>query len=209
MDASGNLYGVTPYGGTEEGGNGGGIVFELSPTAQGQWTETIIHTFQGGTDGALPLAGLIFDPQGNLYGTTSGESNRGAGTVFKLTPGSHGTWKHSVLYNFAEDNAYTQSSLIFDSAGNLYGTAQGGPGVGCDGGGCGLVFELTPGSNDSWSVVFMPALVDGLLTMTDETMAIRTAPELKENDSTNAFIAQPPLELQINIQLTVAIRRGC
>jgi uncharacterized repeat protein (TIGR03803 family) len=150
IDSKGDLFGVTEYGGTGEGGNGGGVVYELTPNSQGQWTETIIHTFQGGSDGALPLAGLIFDQRGNLYGTTSGESNIGAGTVFELIPRQNGTWTHSVLYAF---DAYssTQTSLIFDAAGNLYGTGLGGPGVGCGGYGCGFVFELIPGPNGGWT----------------------------------------------------------
>jgi len=151
VDSKGNLFGVTAYGGKSQGGDGGGIVFELTPNSQGQWTETIIHTFEGGNDGALPLAGLIFDRLGNLYGTTSGESNVGAGTVYELAPGKNGTWTHSVLYYFDAYNASTQSSLIFDSAGNLYGTGLGGPGEGCDGSGCGFVFELKPGSNGNWT----------------------------------------------------------
>jgi len=151
IDSTGNLFGAAEYGGTGEGGDGGGVVFELTPNAEGKWTETIIHTFEGGSDGALPLAGLIFDQQGNLYGTTSGETNIGAGTVFELTPKQNDTWTHRVLYNFDAYNAATQSSLVFDSAGNLYGTGLGGPGVGCGGYGCGFVFELTAGSNGSWT----------------------------------------------------------
>ena len=151
IDSKGNLFGVTEYGGTGEGGGGGGVVFELAPDSQGQWTETIIHTFEGGNDGALPLAGLVFDQRGNLYGTTSGESSIGAGTVFELTPEQNGTWAHSVLYNFDAYNASTQSSLVFDSAGNLYGTGLSGPGVGCGGYGCGFVFELTSDSNAGWT----------------------------------------------------------
>jgi uncharacterized repeat protein (TIGR03803 family) len=142
LDSAGNLYGVTEGGGAGEDQSGGGIVFELTPNPKGPWTEAVIYTFQLGSDGAVPLAGLVFDQEGDLYGTTSGVSSLGAGTVFKLSPGSNGTWTHSVLHSFAGQKASTQSNLIFDSAGNLYGTTVYGGEYGD-----GSVFELTPGAH--------------------------------------------------------------
>jgi uncharacterized repeat protein (TIGR03803 family) len=83
FDASGNLYGVTLSGGS----NGQGTVFELTPTASGPWTETVLHGFgSSGTDGANPNAGLIFDPAGNLYGTTGQGGSYNEGAVFEITP---------------------------------------------------------------------------------------------------------------------------
>src|ERR1019366_9380205 len=89
FDAAGNLYGTTRYGGTSSGcaPYGCGTVFELTPAAGGGWTETVLHSFGNGTDGAAPLAGLIFDPAGNLYGTTyyGGTGFNEGATVFEFT----------------------------------------------------------------------------------------------------------------------------
>jgi uncharacterized repeat protein (TIGR03803 family) len=163
FDAEGNLYGTTDAGGiVKKGcGLGCGTVFKLSP-AQGSWKETILYEFNGGeTDGAKPPSGVVFDPAGNLYGTTSfggitaDECGDGCGTVFKLTPGSGGTWTESVLYEFVGqhgDGAIPESGVILDQAGNLYGTASVGGNHGeiCGTGGCGTVYELSPHS-ESWS----------------------------------------------------------
>jgi hypothetical protein len=100
------------------------------------WNERVLYGFAGSPDGSNPDASLIFDTAGNLYGTTyyggaSGNScifgYGGCGTVFKLTPSTDGIWTESVLQNFREpEGAYPQAALIFDQAGNLYGTAQQG-----------------------------------------------------------------------------------
>jgi uncharacterized repeat protein (TIGR03803 family) len=148
-DNSGNLYGTTSNGGY-------GVVFELTPMSGGEWTETILHTFVGnpesGPDGAYPAAGLVFDPVGNLYGTTSQGGTYGQGTVYKLTPSSSGKWKETVIHEFAgypTDGATPAANLVFDTAGNLYGTtAYGGSGGNCGDQytqiTCGTVFELSP-----------------------------------------------------------------
>jgi len=140
LDASGNLYGTTSYGGT----HGSGVVFELVPGANGKWTEKILHNFcaaSGCPDGANPYAGLVFDGAGNLYGTTVQGGTNGEGVAFKLTPGGNGTWKEQVLHTFgaAGDGAYPVGGLVFDAAGNLYGTTEGG-GISDNG----IVFEITP-----------------------------------------------------------------
>ena len=138
FDAAGNLYGTTAGGGTGSncGAFGCGTVFELTPAAGGVWTETVLHNFNNnGTDGLEPYAGLIFDAAGNLYGTTAGGgtgSNCGAfgcGTVFELTPAAGGVWTETVLHNFnnnGTDGLEPYAGLIFDAAGNLYGTTAGG-----------------------------------------------------------------------------------
>jgi uncharacterized repeat protein (TIGR03803 family) len=168
FDSVGNLYGTTNEGGayvTGCGGFGCGTVFELSPSTGGAWTETVLHSFGTGSDGALPVAGLIFDAAGNLYGTsvdggTSGTGcyGYGCGTVFELSPSAGGTWTESILYNFCSasgcaDGASPRAGLIFDPAGNLYGTTyQGGAYVtGCSGHGCGTVFELSPSAGSAWT----------------------------------------------------------
>ncbi len=151
FDAAGDLYGTTVQGGTGPTGGGGlGTVFELTPTTTGQttWTETVLHRFTN-SDGAYPLAGLVFDAAGNLYGTTSTGGTEGHGTVFELTPPVAGqtAWTETVLHSFtATDGDNPQAGLIFDAAGNLYGTTYQGGAVATGGGGRGVVFELTPNS---------------------------------------------------------------
>lgn len=154
----GALYGTTLGGGVGGGSNGYGIVYRLSPPAtvcrnvQCPWTETVLYEFQGGSDGSGPALGnVVFDRSGNLYGTTSGGGTHDAGTVYKLTP-SNGSWTETLLYSFAggSDGGEPYSALIFDAAGNLYGTTVIGGGTGCGGNGCGTVFELSP-SGSGWT----------------------------------------------------------
>jgi uncharacterized repeat protein (TIGR03803 family) len=112
----------------------------------GSGTESALYSFAGGSDPKLPYAGLIFDKAGNLYGTTESGGTNGQGTVFEITPTSSG-WTESVLYNFtgSTDGGQPYASLIFDSAGNLYGTTNFGGSSNCNMG-CGTIFKLTPGS---------------------------------------------------------------
>ena len=137
FDAAGNLYGTTEAGGVY----GYGTVFELTPNSDGSWTETVLYSFTGGTDGQGPFAGVIFDTIGNLYGTTTSGGEYGDGTVFTLTPNSGGGWTETVIYNFTggNDGYEVVGGVTFDGAGNLYGTAtQGGAS------GNGDVYELSP-----------------------------------------------------------------
>lgn len=156
MDAAGNLYGTTFVGGA----HGAGAVFELSPEAGGSWTETVLYSFTGGLDGANPFyADVIFDRAGNLYGTTVEGGSFDQGTVFKLTPTASG-WSESVLYNFAggKDGAWPEAGLLFDGAGNLYGTTFIGGVYGE-----GTVFELIPVADGQWteSVIHTFNVADG------------------------------------------------
>ncbi len=214
FDKSGNLYGVTTSGGTPKSEdprcptNGCGVVYELTPPAAAgaEWTETVIHYFNGG-QGFGPVGTPIFDARGNLYGATVGGGRDDGGVVYKMIPpattggawtyktlyafgsnpndafgpestltlngdgilygaaGPHmtdlgsifqvvppavagGAWTESVLYHFgsvANDGSYP-NSVIFDKAGNLYGTTLlGGDDTRyyCNAG-CGTVFELSP-----------------------------------------------------------------
>jgi len=143
-DGQGNLYGTTSTGGGVGcTGHACGTVFKLTPYG----TETVLHAFGVGADGANPLAGLIADSSGNLYGTTSAgggtgcSGNIGCGVVFKVAPEGAET----VLYAFSggNDGGYPTGGLILDNASNLYGTTGEGGG-GCSGSGCGVVFKLTP-----------------------------------------------------------------
>jgi uncharacterized repeat protein (TIGR03803 family) len=140
FDQAGNLYGTTSLGGV----NGFGTVFKLTPSGGG-WTESVLYSFAGGNDGAFPYSGVTFDKVGNLYGTTTSGGANGGGTVYQLTPSEIG-WTETVLWNFqaASDGSYPVGGVIFDQAGNLYGTtANGGPSSG------GTVYELTP-SGGNW-----------------------------------------------------------
>jgi uncharacterized repeat protein (TIGR03803 family) len=152
MDKSGNLYGTTFYGGAYGGRNifaAGGTVFELIPQPGGGWTQKLLHSFGNGTDGSNPNGGLIFDSAGNLYGTTTqGGGPNALGTVFELIRQSNGQWKEKILHNFGSlpyDGLSPYSKLVFDSAGNLYGTTVGG---GTDSNG--TVFELIPQTDGRW-----------------------------------------------------------
>ncbi|MGA8491093.1 MAG: choice-of-anchor tandem repeat GloVer-containing protein [Terriglobales bacterium] len=151
FDASGNLYGTTPGGGA----SGGGVVFELTPNEDGAWNEKVLHNFiNNGKDGHSPAGVLIFDASGNLYGTTENGGSHDDGTAFELTPGANGRWKERVLYSFdGKDGAGISGGLIFDAAGNLYGTASlgGDGGYGCDDLGCGTAFVLKPAAHGKWT----------------------------------------------------------
>ena len=146
FDAAGNLYGTTAQGGTSQAGT----VFELMPAKGGKWKEKILHSFEANSsDGSEPLAPVVFDTTGSLYGTNFYEGAYGDGTVFKLTPGKDGHWTEKVLHNFdfnGKDGFNSRAGLVFDNSGNLYGTTVlGGTG------GNGTVFEETRGKNGSWT----------------------------------------------------------
>jgi uncharacterized repeat protein (TIGR03803 family) len=148
-DKAGNLYGTTQYGGgaTCYTGMGCGVVFKLTPSG----TETVLHSFQGLPDGAKPVAGLVMDSSGNLYGTTqyggvtcAAARNIGCGTIFRIA--ADGT--ETVLHAFqgGTDGAIPLGNLTIDSAGNLYGTTWiGGSGIDSNGG---TVFELPAGGTE-------------------------------------------------------------
>jgi uncharacterized repeat protein (TIGR03803 family) len=164
FDQAGNLYGTT--GGSFIGpGPTPGNVFELTPNGDGTWTESVLYTFTGGSDGGTPNAGLIFDQAGNLYSTTQFGGNYGYGVVFKLAPNSDGSWTESVLYSFTggKDGSQPWGGLIFDQQGNLYGTTGGGGNSSCQGlfSGCGVVFELAPNSDGTWTESVLHAFTGG------------------------------------------------
>ncbi|HKT87163.1 MAG TPA: choice-of-anchor tandem repeat GloVer-containing protein [Candidatus Sulfotelmatobacter sp.] len=152
FDSAGNLYGTTSFGGTSNWG----VVYELSPNADGSWTETTLHNFTFGNDGGYPGHGsLAFDSAGNLYGTAGQGAQgtcfvwtTGCGTVFEMSPKANGTWSFKTIHSFTggDDGGVPQYDLKFDSAGNLYSTTYVGGKYGY-----GVVFELIHHSNDSWS----------------------------------------------------------
>jgi hypothetical protein len=162
FDSAGNLYGATMFG----GGHGTtcndfyqycGAVFELSPpkTKGGKWTEKVLHGFKGGTDGANPNGGLVFDSTGAIYGTTfiggyncPHHSGNGCGIVFELKPpgekGDSWTEKQIHVFKNGSDGAQPSSGVIFDAKGYLYGAAEGGTSGG------GVIFRLAATSGGGW-----------------------------------------------------------
>jgi uncharacterized repeat protein (TIGR03803 family) len=133
-DSSGNLYGTTRYGGTA----GNGVVYKLDVTGH----ERVLYSFTGGTDGGEPLAGVIRDSAGNLYGTTHGGGTAGAGVVYKLDTAGHET----VLYSFTggADGGQPYAGVIRNSAANLYGTTYGGGTAGR-----GVVYKLDKAGHET------------------------------------------------------------
>ncbi len=173
IDAAGNLYGTTAYGGT---GNcvvlgtlmGCGTVFELSRQKDGKWTETVLYSFPTPKRGFLPQGDLVFDGAGNLYGATEFGGGFGTtcngfyqycGTVFELSPPKTkgGEWTEKVLHGFkgGTDGANPNGGLVLDGKGAVYGTTYIG-GYNCphnSGQGCGTVFALKPlaGKDGAWT----------------------------------------------------------
>ena len=119
MDTSGNLYGTTEGGGS----SAEGTLFKVNIKSK---KETVVHSFAGGTDGALPLYGnLLMDNAGNLYGTTVGGGSSSNGTVWKVSAKG----KETVLYAFtggSDGGGVFEQSLAMDTKGNLYGTTENG-----------------------------------------------------------------------------------
>lgn len=132
-------------------------MFQLTPPAggSGSWTETVIHNFTDGSDGAYPGGGVVLGPNGVLYGTASESGGTTySGVVFELTPVGGGQWTETVLHTFPafkRDGTGPGSTLALDQSGNLYGTTFYGGTTACstplDGNiGCGTVFKLAPPS---------------------------------------------------------------
>jgi uncharacterized repeat protein (TIGR03803 family) len=144
IDRGGHLYGTTYSGGIQYDG-GFGVVFRMSPVGSG-WTFAPIFTFNFSSEGIDPAAGVLFGPNGLLYGTTSN-----GGTVFTLQPSPTvpptvlSPWVINWLYNFPLNADAPTGDVVFDAAGNIYGATWTGGSNGCfDNRGCGTVYELTP-----------------------------------------------------------------
>lgn len=152
FDAHGNIFGTTAEGGLYNNG----VIFELSRGSG--WSQSILYSFTGGTDGGYPGAAPAFGPDGSLYGTTQlggdittcGYESYGCGTVYRLTHTTSG-WTETVLYPFegGADGDYPVSQIAFDSSGNLYGTTALGGSTNCANG-CGTVFEMRR-SGGTWT----------------------------------------------------------
>jgi len=142
FDPSGNMYGVTFFGGLYNEG----AVYELSP-GNGGWTENVIYSFNPnlGLGTSLPNGPLVLDQAGNLYGTGYCNEIDGCyGAVWQLQPSQSG-WNFSNIYTFNGFNGYELTGVVSDPAGNLYGFTDGG-----DGNGSETAYELSP-SNGGWT----------------------------------------------------------
>lgn len=143
LDKEGNLYGTTANGGNTDCFNGCGTVFKLAPNG----TETVLHRFKGGNDGSYPVARLVADNEGNLYGTTV-LSGSGAnctnycGTVFKLAPDGTETILHA--FQGGNDGESPYAGVIADRKGNIFGTTLLG-----GANGIGTVFKIAPDGTES------------------------------------------------------------
>lgn len=155
LDAAGNLYGMTDQGSDD------GDVYELTPQAGGGWSETVLYKFAGAYDGN-PQGGMTVDASGNLYGTSAWGCGSGWGLacVFEMTPiGGGWTFKQLIQFPFEGSTGWYPSSTtpVFDAKGNLYATTAFGGNSGCSpyGNGCcglGVVFELSPYGDGTWSI---------------------------------------------------------
>jgi uncharacterized repeat protein (TIGR03803 family) len=152
FDSAGSLYGTTYSGGT----NNQGTVYKLTKGPSGTWTEQILCSFKGGSDGDQLFAGVVLDQAGNLYGATSGGGTQNVGTAFQLDA-SNG-WSKTILHQFlglSFGDAANPNGLVFDLRGNLYGTSLGGgqfnPGT---------IFKLTPGSR-GWTETVLYSFTGG------------------------------------------------
>jgi hypothetical protein len=154
---SGSFYGVSSGGGLARCSEGCGNVFQLTPSSGGGWTQTILHTFTG-ADGVWPQTGLLLDHAGNLYGTTfyGGSSSEGClgngcGVVFRLSRDLNGTWTETILYSFTGGaDGQSPTGLVFGPSGSLIGTTIYGGSSSCVSPGCGVLFEVSRGSNGKW-----------------------------------------------------------
>ena len=171
LNSNGVLYGTTYGGGTA----GLGTVYEVLPSGSG-WSEKVLYSFRGNTDGAYPIADMVLGSSGSLFGTTSQGGSvtitnqpptcttstpctyLNQGTIFELTPKGGGTWAESVLYTFTggSDGGAPESGLIVGKNNVLYGsTFWGGSPTNCPVGGypqgCGVVFQLAPKTGGTWT----------------------------------------------------------
>jgi uncharacterized repeat protein (TIGR03803 family) len=156
LDLQGNLYGtaVTGGGGSCEGGCG--VVFKLAKTGS-SWTQSVIHTFTGGTDGSGPGAPVAFDKQGNIYGTTPTGGANGLGVVYQLKPNGTGGWALKVIHAFTggtDGSGGSASRFLIDSAGNLFNVCTTG-----GANGFGVVYEISP-AQGKWKFTTLYAFKD-------------------------------------------------
>jgi uncharacterized repeat protein (TIGR03803 family) len=149
LDGHGNLYGTTVTGGSGGCEGGCGVVYKLTH-AHGRWKESVIYSFTGRSDGSGPGSPVVFDKQGNLFGTAPVGGAKALGTIYELRPKKDGTWKLQVVHTFTGGNDGAGGSagrLLFDNQGNIYGVATSGGAYGS-----GTAYQLSPGQHGKWKL---------------------------------------------------------
>jgi uncharacterized repeat protein (TIGR03803 family) len=167
FDPAGNLYGTTIYGGNTACAEGCGVVYELVPRQNGGRTLRVLHQFDG-SDGYAPDAGLVPDGKGDFFGSTNEGAHSGCfggcGVIFEISPNQKGAWRFTLLHAFdRNDGGGPAGPMVFDSAGNLFGsTVVGGDVKACPQQlGCGVVFELSPRRNGKWAYAVLHKFSSG------------------------------------------------
>jgi len=145
-DSAGNLYGTAYNGGLYPVRRNPccGTVFELSRGANGAWSQTVLYAFQGLADGSNPFGTMVFDKQGNLYGTDTTGGFEPSSNIFEISKGSNGTWSAKTIYSIPISQGAFNGDLTLDSEGNIYVTTQDTSSPG------GEVFELSLQSEGRW-----------------------------------------------------------
>ncbi len=149
LDSHGDLYGATVTGGTGGCEGGCGVVYKLTH-AHGTWTHSVIYSFTGGSDGAGPGSPVVFDKQGNLFGTTPIGGASGVGTIYEIRPRKDGTWKLAIVHTFTGGNDGAGGSagrLLLDNKGSIYGVATSGGAHGS-----GTAYQLSPVQGGKWKL---------------------------------------------------------
>jgi uncharacterized repeat protein (TIGR03803 family) len=133
VGAHGDLFGETVIGGADQNG----VAFELVPAGPGSYTEKVLHTFTGGTDGGQPIGAPVLDGRGDVFGVTQFGGTGGQGVIYELTPSASGYTEH-VLHSFASQAGQPQAGLTMTGTGTLFGTLYGASAVNTNG----TVFRL-------------------------------------------------------------------
>lgn len=154
LDKRGNVYGMTPTGGAD----GLGTIYQLRPKPNGNFGLRVIHTFTGGADGSSGSAGKLVLRGGHIYGAATSGGTNGSGAVFELTPTSVGEWDLKTLYSFqgVPDGVFPYGALLFDSAGNIFGTTYYGGTAGL-----GAIYKLTPTVAGEWTETVLYSFQSG------------------------------------------------
>jgi uncharacterized repeat protein (TIGR03803 family) len=175
FDKAGNLWGTTASGGAGNSSTCGdgavqlcGSVFELTANADGTWAESMLYSFVDASTGWNPLSGVIINQAGHLVGTTENGGSALRGAVFEVTPEAGGQATEKLIHEFSgeADGAFPGSGLTVDAAGALCGVVTNGGGMAftCtqnSGGGCGIVYKLTPGSGGAWTETILYTFLGG------------------------------------------------